>query len=257
MKRRNFIRLSALAGLLAGAKGVNALPVSGNKLKKEIYEWRIYNMTGDASVQDTYFEKALIPALNKYKVKVGAFKLFKEESAVKRFYLFVYPSIETYHQVQKKIWEDKTYLAASKTYFDQTASAPVYSHFDTYLCEAFDRLPVMLPAEKNSLLYELRIYKSPNEDANRRKVRMFNVEEIDLFHKKGIQSVCYGDILSGPEMPALMYLTWNKNQESRDAAWKAFGSSEEWNKMKVKPEYAYTATKVESVYLAPLAYSQI
>ena len=53
MKRRNFIRLSALAGLLAGAKGVNALPVSGNKLKKEIYEWRIYNMTGDASVLDT------------------------------------------------------------------------------------------------------------------------------------------------------------------------------------------------------------
>ena len=99
MKRRNFIRLSALAGLLAGAKGVNALPVSGNKLKKEIYEWRIYNMTGDASVLDTYLEKALTPALNKYKVKVGAFKLFKEESAVKRFYLFVYPSIETYHQV--------------------------------------------------------------------------------------------------------------------------------------------------------------
>ena len=257
MKRRNFIRLSALAGLLAGANELKALSSKKESKSKEIYEWRIYSLTGDAAVLDNFYEKAFIPALEKYHVRVGAFKQFKEEVVKKQYYLFVYPSIEIYHKVQKNLWDGRLFCKAAQSYFDFTAPNPVYSNYETYLCEAFDRIPKMLTPEKNSNLYELRIYHSPNEDANRRKVRMFNVEEIDLFHNKGIQSVCYGDILAGPSMPALMYLTWNKDLASREAAWKAFGSSEEWKTMSKKPEYAYTATKNESIYLTPLAYSQI
>lgn len=257
MKRRNFIRLSALAGLLAGAKELKALSPQKAGQSKEIYEWRIYNLTGDATVLDNFYEKALIPALEKHHVRVGAFKQFKEEAERKQYYLLVYPSIDIFHKVQKSLWVDETFRTTAQGYFDLTAPNPVYSNFETYLSEAFDRIPKILTPEKYSTLYELRIYHSPNEDANRRKVRMFNVEEIDLFHNKGIKSVCYGDILAGPSMPALMYLTWNKDLASREEVWKVFGSSDEWKVMSKKPEYAYTATKVVSVFLTPLAYSQI
>ena len=64
MKRRNFIRLSALAGLLAGANELKALSSKKESKSKEIYEWRIYSLTGDAAVLDNFYEKAFIPALD-------------------------------------------------------------------------------------------------------------------------------------------------------------------------------------------------
>ena len=48
---------------------------------------------------------------------------------------------------------------------------------------------------------------------------MFNKDEIDVFDKVGINSVCYGEVLAGPIMPAVMYLTWYKDEPTRNAAW--------------------------------------
>ena len=113
----------------------------------------------------------------------------------------------------------------------------------------------MLMPDKNRTLFEFRLYHSPNEEANQRKVKMFNLEEIDVFDKVGINSVCYGEILSGTQMPALIYLTWYKNEKTRNEAWDKFRSHPDWIGMKDKPEYANTATNNTSILLSPMPYS--
>ncbi|KAA6330543.1 hypothetical protein EZS27_020763, partial [termite gut metagenome] len=179
---------------------------------KEIYEWRIYTLTGEGDSFDAFLENVLIPAYNRFNIKVGAFSLYKKEEKEKRHVLFIYPDITTFHKVKREIWSNTTFRQSAQSFFDASAPAPVYSDFDTYLSEAFDKIPTHRIPDKSRTLFEIRIYRSPNEEANQRKVRMFNVDEINIFDKVGVNSVCYGEILSGPRMPALMYLTWYKDE---------------------------------------------
>jgi hypothetical protein len=226
---------------------------------KEIYEWRIYTLTGDGSALDAFFTKTLIPAYNRKKVTVGAFKLFKKEEGAKelRHLLLIYPDIDTYYKVKKEIWKDEVFKKAAQAFYDETASNPVYTNFETHLSEAFDKIPVHKTPDKSRTLLELRIYHSPNEEANQRKVRMFNVDEIEIFNQTGINSVLYGEILAGPRNPALMYLTWYKDEDTRNEAWKKFGAHPDWIRIRALPEYAHTATNNQSIYLSPLPYSQL
>ena len=224
--------------------------------KKQIYEWRIYTLTGDGTILDDYFQKTLIPAYNRCKVSVGAFSLFKEEEKEQRYLLFVYPDLKTYNEVRQAVWNDNVFQDAARSFFETTAPNPVYINFETYLCEAFDKIPEMRTPDKNRTLFEYRNYYSPNEDANKRKIKMFNVDEIDLFDKVGIKSVCYGEILAGTRMPGLIYLTWAMDEDTRNSAWKAFSSHPEWNAMRNKPEYKNTATNNIVKLLSPMPYSQ-
>jgi hypothetical protein len=227
--------------------------------KKQIYEWRIYSLTGnDGIVLDDYFRETLIPAYNRYKVSVGAFTLFKQEEnqPPQRYLLFVYPDFQTYDKVRQAIGNDKEFLKAARPFFDTTAPNPVYSDYETYLCEAFDKIPEMRMPDKERSLFEFRLYHSPNEEANLRKIKMFNTEEIDLFDKVGINSVCYGEILAGAHMPALIYLTWYKDEATRNSAWNAFGTHPDWERMKNDPAYKNTATNNQSRLLSPMPYSQ-
>ncbi|MBT6004375.1 MAG: NIPSNAP family containing protein, partial [Prolixibacteraceae bacterium] len=111
--------------------------------------------------------------------------------------------------------------------------------------------------DKNRGLLELRTYESYNEDAGRRKIKMFNDEELPLFEKLGLHPVFFGQLLAGRFMPALVYMLWFKDMEERAANWGKFGSSDEWKTMRVKEEYANTVSKVKKVFLTPADFSQI
>lgn len=111
--------------------------------------------------------------------------------------------------------------------------------------------------DKSRGLLELRTYESYNEDAARRKIAMFNDEEINLFDKVGLQTVFFSKILAGKMMPALMYMLWFKDMGERDANWKKFSDSPEWKAMSGKPIYADTVSKVHKKFLTPTDYSQI
>lgn len=247
------------AGALALAPAVKGLasPLSPAIEKKEIYEWRIYTLNNNGDTLDSFYKDTLIPAYNRKSILVAAFKPYKPEEKDKRYYLFIYPDISTFKQVKKEIWDDKVFAEAAQPFYDTTAPSPIYSNFETYLCEAFDKIPVHRKADPSRTLFEIRLYWSPNEEANRRKVEMFNKDEINVFEKVGINSVCYGDILAGPRMPALMYLTWYKDEPTRAAAWKTFVSHPDWLEIRDKEEYAYTATNNQSIFLTPLPYSQL
>jgi len=257
MKRRNFIRT---AGLLAAVPAVSSMAAVSNSLQskeKEIYEWRIYTLTGDGKPLDDFLEKTLIPAYSRKGVKSGAFKLYKPEEKELRYLLFVYPNLATYQKIKREIWNDAVFRNDAQPFYDASAAKLVYSNFETFLCEAFDKVPVMRTPDKSRSLFEIRIYWSPNEEANQRKIKMFNVDEISVFDAAGVNSVCYGEVLAGPRMPALVYLTWAKDEPTRNAAWAAFEKHPEWNRIKGLPEYARTAVNNTNRLLSPMPYSQI
>ena len=225
--------------------------------EKEIYEWRIYSLAdGDTTLLDDYFEDVLIPAYNRQGVGVGAFELYQPGETALRYLFFAYPDIETFRQVSRAVWDDPDFRRDAQPFFDTTAPDPVYTNFETYICEAFDSLPRMRKPGEERTLFEFRIYHSPNEEANLRKIKMFQEGEIAIFDEVGINSVCYGNVLAGPRMPALTYLTWYKDEPTRNAAWDGFRTHPEWLRMKALPEYAHTATNNTNRLLAPMSYSQ-
>ncbi|MDR2774689.1 MAG: NIPSNAP family protein [Tannerella sp.] len=264
MKRRNFIQKAGALSVIPAmgmASSLESFTSSGASPSeaKEIYEWRIYTLTGDGDLLDSFFQDVLFPAYHRRKIKTGAFRLYKVKDGEKeqRHVLFIYPDIKTYLHVKKTIWDDREFRQKAQAFYDATAPKPVYSNFESYLSEAFDKIPVHRNPNPSRTLFEIRIYHSPNEEANQRKVKMFNKDEIDLFDKVAINSVLYGEILSGPRMPALLYLTWYKDEATRSDAWEKFRNHPDWKRMSALPEYAYTATDNQSIFLSPMSCSQL
>jgi hypothetical protein len=255
MKRKSFIPLHFMLISTFIFSGCVSEKITDSQ-KKQIYEWRIYTLIGEGDTLDAFFERTLIPAYNRCNISVGAFSLYQDAEKEQRYLLFVYPDFQTYNEVRQIVWNDKDFLNAAGTFFEATAPNPVYSEYETYLCEAFDKIPEMRMPDKNRTLFEYRCYHSPNEDANLRKIKMFNVEEIDLFDEVGINSVFYGEVFAGTRMPALIYLTWYKDEEAYNNAWSTFRVHPEWERMKNDPAYSYTATNNQAILLLPMEYSQ-
>lgn len=258
MERRNFLKGTAAMAAVTATGGVMAsgnLPVSD----KEFYEFRIYQLTGGGAkgILKAYLTEALLPLFSKLGIKLGAFEELDKEEPPKVYILFVYPSTDVYFKLQKELTTNSEYLAAAKTYFELPAAKPVFERYETFLTEAFDAIPKHRTPDKSRGLFELRTYESYNEDAARRKIAMFNDEELPLFDKVKLHPVFFSKILAGKFMPALMYMLWFKDMDEREANWKDFVDSPEWKAMSAKPIYADTVSKVRRKFLTPTDYSQI
>ena len=144
------------------------------------------------------------------------------------------------------------YVKASEAYTNLPATEPIFSRYSSSLLLAFDGMPQMLAPTSDSSLFELRTYEGYNEDAVRRKIKMFNVEEIPLFQEVGLHAVFFGDMIAGPYRPCLTYLLHFKDMEERAANWKKFIEHPDWNAMKVKEEYADTLSNIQKVFLKPI-----
>jgi len=258
MERRNFIKASALVAA-ASATGTAMATESIPSALKEIYEWKVYHFKngGAKSKIDGFYKEALIPYLNKKGVKVGAFGEYSQAEPPVIYYLIIYPSMVDYQAIKKELWKDDAFLQSARGYFETTAELGTFTRYETYLLEAFDGFPQLHMPSTDRNLIELRTYESNNEEAGQRKIKMFNSEEIGIFSKVGLQCVFFGEILAGPQMPALMYMLEFKDMEERKANWKKFGDSAEWNALKSKAEFANTVSVVNKVFLVPLDYSQI
>jgi hypothetical protein len=258
MERRNFIKSTATLAAVAAA-GSSMASAQMPTAEKEFYEFRIYQLTGggDKNTLKSYLTGALLPLFQKMGIQLGAFEELDKEEPPKVYTLFAYHSAEVYFKLQKELSSNADYLSAAKSYFELPAAKPVFDRYETYLMEAFDGIPKLKLPEKNRGLFELRTYESYNEDAARRKVAMFNNEELPLFDKVGLHPVFFGKILAGKLMPALMYLLWFTDMNERDTNWGKFGGSNEWKEMSGKPIYADTVSKVHKKFLVPTDYSQI
>jgi hypothetical protein len=85
---------------------------------------------------------------------------------------------------------------------------------------------------------------------------MFNEGgEIPLFERLGFNAIFYADVISGPKMPNLMYMTSFADKADRDAHWKTFSADPEWKKLSSMPKYQRNVSKVDITFLRPTAYS--
>jgi hypothetical protein len=258
MERRNFLKSTAAMAavtITGSTLAANNLPVQD----KEFYEFRVYQLTGGGakSTLKSYLTEALMPLFKKMGILLGAFDEYDNEEPAKVYTLFIYPSSDVYFKLQKELLIDSDYKVSAKSYFELPATNPVFERYDTFLMEAFERMPKLKIPEHNRGLLELRTYESYNEDAARRKIAMFNDEELPLFDKVGLHSVFFSKILAGKYMPALMYMLWFTDMNERDTNWKKFGESIEWKTMSAKPINANTVSKVHKKFLVPTDYSQI
>lgn len=248
------ITTSALAaGQLAFAGNTKAA-------KKELYEFREYEMHfgGSQNTLHQYFEKALIPALNKHGVKtVGVFRELGKTEPAKIYLLIVYPSFEDYLPINNKLKTDEELKSNSAAYTQVPAEKPLYNRIKTWLLVAFDGVPAIKIPAKEPRIFELRTYESYSEDAGRRKIKMFNDEEFPIFYRTKLTPVFFGEAIAGDNLPCLTYMITFKNMEERDKNWAAFSADADWKRVSSEAQYANTVSNIRRVFLEPLPYSQV
>lgn len=256
MERRNFLKGSLLAA--AAASGVSQVSGQTPSKKKEVYEFRVYHMNRNLPTIDAYLSEALIPALNRHGVRnVGVFREVSQSEPFKVYVLIPYSSLEDYSRVTIALRSDAELDRASQSYNALPASRPIFERVDVSLLLAFDGIPQMVVPRKDQRLFEMRIYEGHNEDAVRRKVKMFNEGEMDIFRRVNVTPVFFGENIAGRGLPCLTYMTVYESMEQRDKAFKAFLDHPDWKKLSQMPEYADTVSKVHRVFLQPVPYSQV
>lgn len=258
MERRDFLQKTVLATTALSAVGLSSLQASALQQGKELYEWRVYDLMRGQGALDNFLSKSLIPALNKQGVKkVGAFGETGKSEPPKVYVLIPYTSFEDYIRTTQALRADKEFEKSSEEYNKIPVEQPVYSRFNTSLMIAFDGLPKMVVPDSGPRIFELRTYQGYSEDAVRRKIKMFNDEEFTIFNRVKLNPVFFGEVIAGPDLPALIYMCWFKNMEERDKAWKAFGPDPDWQRVSKDPQYANTVSRIYKTFLEPLPYSQV
>ena len=257
MKRRNFLHttstIAAAATVPLGCAAATKVMAteSQEENQKELYEIRNYEMAwgGNVKVLMTYLKEALQPAM----LRAGCtnFMLFEDvrSTSPRTLKAFIgYPDAATYIKAQN-LESDAAFSAASKAY--AAVEKPIYNRFTSSLLVAFDGMPKLTAPVDDASVFELRYYEGYNEDAVRRKIKMFNDEEIPLFFKVGLNPVFFGEMISGPYRPCLVYMLNFKDMDAHGAAWKEFIASPEWKTMKDKPIYANTVSNIRNYFLKP------
>lgn len=256
MQRRKFMTAAILT---ANTLSANAKKI-GEKAQKDWYELREYEMRFGVSQSsfDNYLKNALIPALNKFGVKnVGVFQELNKPEPAKIYVLIPYPSIEEYASISEKVKNDADFKKNSLEFNNILPDKIPYARYKSSFMTAFEGLPKIIVPKSEPRIFEMRTYESFSEDALRRKVKMFNESELALFDRVKLNSVFFGEVVSGERMPCLTYFITFKNMEERDANWKAFSVAPEWKQMSTAPEYANAMNRIIKTFLEPLAYSQI
>ena len=223
----------------------------------QIQEWRIYDfkMGGSAARLDKLMADILLPLYKNMGVEVGCFKEVNQNQPVVYYYLFVYPSMDSYMKANDILLQNSAFVTAMKE--DAAANRPMFFRYDSYLCRPFEAWKKITPVAGKTI-YEWRKYESANIESGTRKVQMFNKGEIDTFVKNGVNPFCFGQIIAGKELPGLIYVTHFNDMDDRDASWKKFNSSPDWQSMRADPVWANATTPNNRVvFLTPLPYSPI
>ncbi len=240
---------------------LSVLLFSYSAYSQEYYEIRTYQMKfrGNMGILENYLAKALIPALNKYGVsKVGVFKdLGKPEPAI-LVVAIPFATLEAFAGYKDALAKDVIYQETSKNYFEQVgAEKPLFERISTYLAKGFSGHPTMkLPVTNPGRIYEWRTYEAYNEDALRRKVALFNEEELSLFDRVGLHNVFFGEVLAGENTPCLSYMLAFENMTERDANWAKFSADADWKRMVNDPRFTNSHSRTVRRFLEPTSYSQ-
>lgn len=228
--------------------------------QEEVYELRTYELEffRPAEVLHNYFENALIPALERQGVDhVGAFEEAGDALPKKVYLLIAYDDIRAFQDSKQALEDDAAYLADASAYLTADPATMPYKRITTNLIQSASGFPELASPEEGAGLFELRIYESYNEDALRRKVKMFNDSEFQIFEEVGLPMVFFGANIAGEQMPCLTYMLAFRDREHHASAWARFGPHPEWQRITKLEEYFNAMDDITRIFLKPLPYSSL
>ena len=236
--RREFLKASAA---LAAATAVGADVMQGATLResRQYLELRAYRLTTGAphTLLDGYLEKALIPALNRKGVSaVGVFTQPDAPDGTAVWVLIPHPSFESIATINASINTDPAVIAAGTDYLrSPTKANPAFDRMDSWIHISFAGMPKFevpqLARDKQSRVFELRIYESFSELKALKKIDMFNAGEIDVMKELKLSPVFYGQALAGRDLPHLSYMLCSADRETHAKNWQAFLEHPTWKKL--------------------------
>jgi hypothetical protein len=259
MNKRSKLLLMMLAVVVS-----QIIPSCAPPAERDFYQLKIYRF--DSATQeaglDSYLEMAYLPALHRAGIEnVGVFKLRENGNEMKNaiFLLIPFPTLESFDQIPGLLNEDPLYQDAGKQYINAPYDDPPYARIESILMKAFSGSPELRPPVLDSpraeRVYELRSYQSATEQLHELKVEMFNTGESALFRELGFQPVFFGDVVSGSQMPHLMYMSTFADTVSQAEHWSAFGEHPDWKKMREIDRFQNTVSHIDRYLLYPTGYS--
>ncbi len=265
MKRNCFLSngiVLLIAGLLLFVNTAFA-----KKNTKEFYQIKIYSLKNNEQVArvDSFLRTAYLPAVHRLGIqKTGVFKPIANDTAtVKKIYVWIpFKTLKQFEKTTAQLEKDETYLTEGKSFLQADFNNAPFVRVESVLLHAFDKQPKYeIPNLQSSVtdkVYELRSYESATDYLFAGKVRMFNAGgETALFKRLGFNAIFYASVISGAQMPNLVYMTSFENMEQRNAHWKTFGSDPEWKTLSALPEYKNTVSHADIILMHATDYSDL
>lgn len=228
-----------------------------------IYQLQIFQLSNKEQETrlNAYLKNAYLPALHRFGIKsIGVFKTVEKDSAANQMYVFVpFKDLAQLDKLTHALAKDREYLSAGDDFINAKYNNAPYVRMQSVLLDAFAGMPGFavpnLTSPKSDRIYELRDYESATAKIGLNKIEMFNKYEIDIFSKLNFNAVFYGQVISGPKMPDLIYLTTYNNMADHEEKWKAFGV--EYSKVNKLPQYQNNVSHITSTFLRPTEYSDL
>jgi hypothetical protein len=259
MNRRRFVTSAASGATLAAAA---AAPAAKPALI-ELRYWRLRNGPDNQRARITEWLTAkFMPRLLKAGVtQCGLFSASVGEDQPHILQLNAYPEWAAFEQVSQKVLADEEFMRETTAWTSQPGLP--YLRSEVRLFAGFEGFPqIEVPPtepKRPPRLFELRTYESNHLFSLRKKIGMFENGEIDIFRKSGITPVFFGRAVAAPAMPNLTYMVCYDSLAARETAWRAFGSSPEWAKLRNTPGLsdAEIVSNISSALYSPLSGSGI
>lgn len=273
--RRAFLKSAAVA---SAATAVSTAPFASAQERgaaaREYYELRAYRLKPGAptAALDGYFEKALLPALDRHGIKtVGVFTELEvnkaEATSVAKpdtpvWVLIPHKTLDSFVTVSGDLNAEPAVQKAGGEYLQAPKATPAFDRIDSWLLLAFTAHPTMTLPDFSTKrvptrVFEMRDYESHSEIKALAKIAMFNDGEVEIMRTLGMSPVFFGQALAGPNLPHLRYITSGPDLAAHLDAWKKFGPDPRWVKMKDLPQYADSTSKNTARFLTPKPYSAI
>lgn len=261
MTRSTFLKTTVAASGLAGAFQELQAADQPGAAAREYFEIRKYTLKGAEmqAVLEAYLKDAAIPALNRLGVgNVGVFLPEKQEAAPVVYVVLRYNSLDQFAK-SAELLADATLQQQGAAYLNALAADAVYERIESWLTQGIAGMPAMTVPAKGSQVYQLRIYESPSEKTAKKKIEMFNIGELAIFKRSGLNAVFFGETIVGPLMPNLTYMLSFSDAAAKDQAWNTFRVDPEWTQLKTTPGFTdkEIVSRITNIVLVPAPYSQI
>lgn len=238
-----------------------------SKQKQEYYLIKVYHCVSQQQINhlENYLGEQLKPFLKKNGVPlVGIFMPLANDTAADKKLMVWVPltQLEVLDRIQSKFYAINAFGDDPLIHLDSFHNNAPYTRIESTLASAF-KLHPRYSAKKSferspENVYEYRSYESATEALHLRKVEMFNEGgEIAFFDRLQFSPIFYSQVIVGPRMPNLVYMTSFKNMEERNKHWQAFVNDPYWKEISPMPKYASTVSRNETILMKASRFSDL